>query len=214
MAQIRIGIAEDIPRLAVALKEKVELDPSIQVSVIRSNGKELLDALEGGTQVDLVLMDIRMPVMDGIEATKRIRGLWPSLPVVMCTVFDDEAYILDAILAGATGYLLKDTPPAKIHAAIREALEGGAPMSPLVAGKALQLIRKTELQPKSVPDQYNLTTREREILDLLAEGQSYQQVADKLFISYGTVRKHVENTYRKLEVHGKVEAIRKITDGQ
>ena len=212
---LRIGITEDIKRLADALKEKVELDPNISVIWMCPNGQEALKILEADAEVDLILMDIRMPVMDGIEATREISGRWPQIPIVMSTVFDDEEYILQAILAGAQGYLLKDTQPLKIHEAIREALDGGAPMSPLIAGKALKLIRKNELESKvNIPEQYSLTTREVEILDLLVLGLVYQKIADQLFISYGTVRKHVEHIYRKLEVHGKVEAIRKVSHGK
>ncbi|MEM6271249.1 MAG: response regulator transcription factor [Bacteroidota bacterium] len=212
---ITIGIAEDIRNLAEALRDKVQLDPELSVSWLAENGEVALQRLRAGEVVDLILMDIRMPLKNGIATTRELKQNWPDVAVVMSTVFDDEDHILEAILAGAEGYLMKDTPPARIHAAVREALSGGAPMSPLIAGKALQLIRKNDAAPKtSVPEQYNLTPREREILDLLIDGLSYQKIADQLFISYGTVRKHVENIYRKLEVHGKVEAIHKVSGGQ
>lgn len=211
---IRIGIAEDNPRMAEALRAKVELVPEYKVLWMAPDGKEALRQLEEGNAVDLILMDIRMPNMNGIEATGLVQQQYPEIAVVMSTVFDDEDHLLGAILAGATGYLMKDTAPGAIHAAIQQALEGGAPMSPLIAGKALQLIRNQETPGKpEAPDRYQLTPREKEILALLADGDSYQKIADRLFISYGTVRKHVEHIYRKMEVHGKVEAIRKLNQG-
>jgi len=211
---LRIAITEDQPRLADALREKVELDPECSVVWIAPNGQAAIDQLEAQGPVDLLLMDIRMPVMDGIAATRAIVPRWPEVPIVMATVMDDADHILQAILAGARGYLIKDTPPRQIHRAIREALAGGAPMSPLIATKALALIRGNQQAPKTtIPEEYNLTPRETEILQLLVEGLTYQQIADQLFISYGTVRKHVEHIYRKLEVHGKMEAIRKINHG-
>lgn len=210
---LQIAITEDIKNLALALKARIELHPEMRVIWMRGNGREAVQALEAGEIPDVIMMDIRMPVMDGIEATTLISGKWPDIPIIMCTVFDDEEYILQAILAGAKGYLMKDAPPDKIHASVQEALAGGAPMSPLIAAKALKLIRGNQAAPTtSVPEEYNLTARETEILDLLVEGETYQQIADRLFISYGTVRKHVENIYRKLEVHGKVEAIRKVNE--
>lgn len=212
---LRIVIAEDKPRLAEVLRSKVELDPESVVDWIAPNGRIALEKLEAGGPADLMLMDIQMPVMNGIEATSIIAQRWPEMPIVMATVMDDADHILQAILAGATGYLIKDTPPRQIHRAIREALEGGSPMSPLIATKALALIRRNQEAPKTnIPAEYKLTTREAEILQLLVDGLTYQKIADQLFISYGTVRKHVEHIYRKLEVHGKMEAIRKVRDGK
>ena len=212
---LRIAITEDQARLAEALRAKVELDPNCKVVWIAPNGQVAVEMLDKEGPVDLLLMDIRMPVMDGIKATEAISQQYPELPIVMATVMDDADHILQAILAGARGYLIKDTPPRQIHQAIQEALQGGAPMSPLIASKALALIRGNREAPKTnIPEEYNLTPREAEILDLLVQGLTYQQIADRLFISYGTVRKHVEHIYRKLEVHGKMEAIRKINYGK
>ncbi len=186
---IQIGIVDDIPGLAEALKTKAELNPRYQVRWVALHGKAAIEQLEATGPVDLLLMDIQMPVMNGIEATSHISQRWPQIPIVMATVMDDADNILNAILAGATGYLLKDTPPREIHRALEEALEGGAPMSPLIATKALALIRRNQQAPTSrVAEEHDLTPREKEILELLVEGLTYQKIADRLFISYGTVR--------------------------
>jgi DNA-binding NarL/FixJ family response regulator len=159
-------------------------------------------------------MDINMPEMNGIEATAFITNRWPNIKIIMSTVFDDEQNLFNAIMAGASGYLLKDEPPQKIHRSIYEALEGGAPMSPLIAKKALSMIKTgvPEESKKEIID-YGLTDREIEVLEHLSKGLSYEQIADNLFISYGTVRKHVENTYRKLKVNNRIEAIDKAKKG-
>ncbi len=129
----------------------------------------------------LLLMDLNMPVMDGIEATRRISQAFPGIRVIVLTVFEETEKIFESILAGATGYLLKDAKPGQIAGALEEAMEGGAPMSPVIAMKSLELI---------------------------AKGETYQQMADKIFVSPKTVRKHIENIYRKMQVHNKVQAIR------
>lgn len=208
---IRIAIAEDIPQLADALKQKVLLGTEFEVKVTAPNGKELINELQKNHNVDLILMDINMPEMNGIETTQKVSTRWPHIKIVMSTVFDDEFYIFDAIMAGADGYLMKDEPPAKIHKAIYEAMEGGAPMSKEIAKKSLNLIRNGKpKQEKNIAEEYNLSPREIEVLEHLSKGISYEQVADNLYISYGTVRKHVENCYRKLRVHSKLEAIDKL----
>lgn len=210
---ISIAIAEDISKLADIMKQKLELAPEFKVQLIASNGKELVKALFQNHNVDVILMDINMPEMNGIEATEFINERWPGIKIVMCTVFDDEQNIFDAIMNGATGYLLKDEPPAMIHKAIYEAMEGGAPMSPLVARKAMKLIRNGGTTKREIELEATLTERESEILEHLSKGLSYDQIAGNLFISYGTVRKHVENIYRKLKVHSKIEAIERARKG-
>ena len=207
---IKIGIVEDIKPLGEALKEKVELATEFSVVFIAANGKDAVAKVDD-MAVDVLLMDINMPVMDGIEATKLIAEKWPEVKIVMCTVFSDEQNLFNAIMAGAIGYLLKDEPPNKIHKSIYEAMEGGVPMSAEMARKSLKLVKKTSQKPdKSLKEEYKLTSREIEVLECVSRGKSYEQVADKLYISYGTVRKHVENCYKKLRVHSKLEAFNKL----
>lgn len=206
---IRILIAEDNSRLARTLIDKLNLfDDQLSVRGWESHGKALLQHLEVDAHVDLILMDIQMPVLDGIETTRVVKQKYPQIKVIMSTVFDEENYILEAIMAGANGYLLKDERPDKLMEAITEVMDGGAPMSGSVARKALNLIRygAREETAESAVD-FNLTKREIEILEQLATGLNYNQIAENLFISPGTVRKHIENIYQKLHVHNKVEAV-------
>jgi len=206
---INLAITEDISKIAEALKEKVELSPDFQVNFMAKNGKEIVKHLQKNKHIDIIIMDINMPEMNGIEATQIISNSYPKIKIIMSTVFDDEQNIFDAIMAGASGYLLKDEPPAKIHKSIYEALEGGAPMSAIIARKSLLLIKKYTNKPQLIAEDFKLTKRELEILEFVSKGLTYDQISDQLFISYGTVRKHVENIYRKMKVHNKIEAIEK-----
>ncbi|MDX1651608.1 MAG: response regulator transcription factor [Brumimicrobium sp.] len=205
---IKIIIAEDISKLALAMKEKIEFGVEFKVTGISSNGKELIERLEQNHAVDVVIIDINMPEMNGIEATNIVTSRWPNIKVIMSTIFDDEQNIFDAIMAGASGYILKDEPPEKVHRSIYEAIEGGAPMSAMIAKKALSLLRNSKLQQEN-SDDYKLTKRELEVLEQIAKGLSYDQISNNLFISYGTAKKHVENIYAKMKVHNKIEAIEK-----
>ncbi len=207
---IRVAIAEDIERLAQALKNKIELLPDFTVSFIASDGRDLLKKLHHNHNIDVIFMDINMPVMNGIEATEKVSQRWPQIKVVVSSVYDDEENIFNTILAGAMGYLLKDERPEEIHRAIYHVLDGGVPMSATIARKALHLIKHGRPDTRKKID-YGLTARETEILQHLSQGLSYDQIAGNLFISNGTVRKHVENIYRKLQVNNKVEAIKKIS---
>ena len=211
---IQVAIVEDISRIAETLKAKIALSTDFAVKHISQNGEIIIQKLEENHNVDVIIMDINMPQMNGIDATRIISHRWPQIKIVMSSVFDDEQNLFDAMLAGASGYLLKDEPPQKIHRAIFEALEGGMPMSAMIAKKALQLIRRSA-PAQNVADtiDYQLTERETEVLEQLSKGLSYEQIADNLFISYGTVRKHVENIYRKLGVNNRTGAIDKAQKG-
>lgn len=211
---IQVAIVEDISRIAETLKAKIALSTDFAVKHISQNGEIIIQKLEENHNVDVIIMDINMPQMNGIDATRIISHRWPQIKIVMSSVFDDEQNLFDAMLAGASGYLLKDEPPQKIHRAIFEALEGGMPMSAMIAKKALQLIRRSA-PSQNVADtvDYQLTERETEVLEQLSKGLSYEQIADNLFISYGTVRKHVENIYRKLGVNNRTGAIDKAQKG-
>lgn len=150
---------------------------------------------------DVVLMDIGLPGISGIEAIKKIKEKYPNLDVLVLTIHENDEYVFDALCAGATGYLTKDIPPTKILDGIQEVYEGGAPMSSQIAR---MVIGSFKINP--APD---LTNRETEVLTELCNGSSYKMIADKLFISEETVRKHIKNIYKKLEVHSKSEAVAK-----
>lgn len=204
---IRIALAEDNDYLARTLEEKVELFDDLNLKFRAENGERMVELIPDHQPIDVILMDIQMPVMDGIEATEKIKQLFPQIKIIMVTVFDDEENIFKAIQAGADGYLLKDESAKKMHEGIHEIMNGGAPMSASIALKALRLLRNPIEQTTEEKKEYSLTNREVEILEQLSKGLNYGEIATNLFISQGTVRKHVENTYRKLQVHNKMEAV-------
>jgi DNA-binding NarL/FixJ family response regulator len=156
-------------------------------------------------KADLVVMDIDMPGIGGVEGVRKIKNSNPQVKVVMHTMFDDDNRIFDSICAGADGYLLKNTSPLQLVTALQEVMQGGAPMSPFVAQKVFHHFR----QVKSDSEQFNLTKREKEILDLLVKGNSYKMIADKSFVSIDTVKKHLQNIYHKLHVNCGTEAVAK-----
>lgn len=205
---IRLAIAEDHPFLAKSIKDKCSFFDDITCKFIADDGKDLLDKLEKDHLVDVILMDIQMPHMDCIEATEIVKRKYPHIRVIMLTVFDDEDRIFSAIKAGADGYLLKDENAETIHSGILDIMNGGAPMSPAIALKSLKLLRSANIDRDTEMEmEYTLTTREVSVLEQLSKGLKYQEIADNLCISNNTVRKHIENTYRKLHVRNKVEAI-------
>ncbi len=207
---IRIGIVDDNALLLQQLAQNLALFEEVKVVLTASNGADALQQLEQCTPMpQLLLMDIEMPVLDGIEATRVITAN-AGIKILMLTVFDSDDKIFEAIKAGASGYLLKDSKPHKIVSAIEDVMEGGAALSPNIASKTLALLRRSaETATHPTTEDYNLSPREAELLQLLVQGMTYQQIADRLFISHGTVRKHVENIYSKLHIHSKVEAVQK-----
>ena len=161
------------------------------------------------SQPDVVLMDIEMNGINGIEATKKIKQDYPGIKILIQTVFEEDEKIFAAICAGASGYLLKKTSPAKLIEATREVYEGGAPMSPGIATKVLQLFQKFLPPQNEIPNSEspNLSKREKEILLLMMEGDNYHAIAEKCFLSYETVRTHVRSIYKKLHVASVNQAI-------
>ncbi len=156
-------------------------------------------------EADLVVMDIDMPGIGGVEGVKRIKNVSPEVKIVMHTMFDDDNRIFDSICAGADGYLLKNTSPLQLISALQDVMIGGAPMSPFVAQKVFQHFRKVN----AVNEEFNLTAREKEMLELLVKGNSYKMIADKSEITIDTVKKHLQNIYHKLHVSCGTEAVAK-----
>ncbi|MDY0082597.1 MAG: response regulator transcription factor [Ignavibacteriaceae bacterium] len=211
--KIKVAIAEDNDFLAKSLIEKLTLFPEKFSMVFRAkNGLEMVDYLAASNLPDVILMDIEMPVMNGINATAQINEKFSDIKIIMLTVFDDEDKIFKAIKSGASGYLLKDESVEKIVESIDMVLNGGAPMSATIASKTLKLLKQsTDIITDNSKEDFNLSKREVEVLELLKKGFDYNQIAEKLFISPFTVRKHIENIYKKLQVNNKMQAVQKAT---
>lgn len=158
--------------------------------------------------VDVVLMDIALPGINGIEGVKKALEIKEDLDVLMLTIYEDSEVVFDALCAGACGYLVKKTPPSRLLEAIKEVHEGGSPMSSQIARQVIIAFKegKDSIKDKS---SYGLSEREKEVLTLLAHGNNYQQIGDQLFISVDTVRHHIKNIYKKLHVHTQSEAVAK-----
>ena len=157
-------------------------------------------------QPGVILTDLGLPGMSGIEGIRELRARYPDIPILALTVYDDDDRIFDALCAGASGYLLKNTPPARLLECLREAAAGGAPMSPEVARRVVRLFREFRPPEKA---SYRLTQQESELLKLLVEGHHYKTAADQMGVSVNTVAFHLKNIYSKLQVHSKTEAVAK-----
>jgi DNA-binding NarL/FixJ family response regulator len=158
--------------------------------------------------INVVLMDIALPGMNGIEGVKNAIKIKSDIDILMLTIYEDSERVFDALCAGACGYLVKKTPPSKLLDAIKEVYEGGSPMSSQIARQVITAFKETK-GPKDEDKEFNLSAREKEVLNLLASGNNYQQIADQLFISVDTVRHHIKNIYKKLHVHSQSEAVAK-----
>ncbi len=209
--KLRIAIAEDNHFLAKAIREKLSFFEDISVKFIAKNGAELIGKLAEDQRVDVILMDIQMPEMDGIKATEIIKNQHPQIKIIMLTVYDDDEYIFKSIKAGANGYLLKEIEAQKLYNSILEVINDGAPMTPSIALKTLNLLRNPTFESTQQEDleEIKLSKRETEILIQLSKGLNYNAIAENLIISPSTVRKHIENIYKKLQVHNKMEAVLK-----
>ncbi len=208
--KINLALAEDNLFLRESIARNIRLFDDLNLKVIAKNGEDLIKQIHKNTNVDIILMDIEMPVKDGIEATKAIKKLYPQIKIVMITVFDDEKNIYYALKAGADGYLLKDISPEILHKSIVNAYRNQLSFSEEIVLKSIDLLRKADLSNFAAQSpEIQLTKREQEVLTHLSQGLSYMHISQNLYISEGTVRKHIENIYKKLGVHNKVEAIQK-----
>jgi DNA-binding NarL/FixJ family response regulator len=199
-------IIEDNELLRDSLKEAINKSSSIRCERTFSSGETALDIIEKEELVpDIILLDIGLPGMNGIEMIPELRKLTPSSKIIIITVHDDDENVFNAICAGASGYLLKDLSSDKIVTSINEVMNGGAPMNSHIAKKVLNMFRDQNIKS----DGYDLSEREKEILSLLVDGLSKKQIADKIFLSHHTVDSHLRNIYAKLEVHSRSSAISK-----
>lgn len=207
---LKIAIVDDNTFLINAIKEKLSFFDDVSVKHTSLNGSDLLTKLQEKHNLDIILMDIEMPVLNGIETTQIVKQKYPHIKIIMLTAFDNDEHIFNAIKAGADGYLLKEINPKDLYEGIRETLNGGAAMNPSIAMKTLKLLRNPiDIQNPRDQQEISLSTREVEVLEQLSKGLSYTVIADHLFLSPSTVRKHIENIYKKLQVHSKIEAVQK-----
>jgi len=200
---IAVAIVEDNPEIRRNLSRYIDGAPGFRCACACASGEEALRLIPQ-TPPDVVLMDIQMPGMSGIACTASLKKLLPSVPVMMLTVYEDNDAIFNALKAGASGYLLKRSAPAKLLESIKELHRGGAPMTSEIARRVIESFYKAK--PESHP-QDKLTAREEEILECLAKGFVTKEIADKLSLSYDTVRYHLKHIYDKLHVHSRTEAV-------
>jgi DNA-binding NarL/FixJ family response regulator len=201
---IRVTIFEDNKSLRNGLYQLINGSDGFTCVGAFEDCLNLINNIED-TKPDVVLMDIEMPGINGIEAVGMLREKYPALKILMQTIFEDSEKIFNSILAGASGYILKSTSPSRILDFIKETFEGGAPVSPSVATKVLKMV--VQQSPSSKLNNFNLSYREKEILSCLVKGMSYKLIADACFISIDTVRSHIRSIYEKLHVNSKGEAI-------
>lgn len=203
--ELRVTVFDDNDALRDSLFYLLSGTPGFTVAGTFSNCNNLMKDLRGAP-ADVVLMDIDMPGINGIEATAMIKSHFPDINVLILTSYDDSTKVFDAIQSGATGYLLKKTPPARILDAIIEVSQGGAPMNANIARKVLDFFREKK---NVAQNEYDLSQREKEVLSCLVRGDSYKMIAEACFISMGTVCTHITNIYKKLHVNSKSEAVAK-----
>ena len=204
----RVLIYEDNADLRASLSQLLSGAPGLELAGALSNCTQAEADMER-LRPDVVLMDIDMPGCTGIEGLRRIQAVTPGVNVVMLTVFEENDRVFGAICAGADGYLLKKTPPARLLDAIGEVRAGGAPMTPAIARQVLRLFPKVPRRPVADESPANLSAREQEILGLLVEGYSYKMIAADRGISIDTVRSHIKKIYEKLHVRSMTEAVSK-----
>ena len=206
---IRVFVYDDNAGRQEALKLLVGKESDMEFVGARENCNTVEEDMQRYIP-DVVLMDIDMPQVNGIEGLKRIKKSMPQVQIIMQTVFEDESKIFEAIYAGADGYFLKKTPPNKLIDGIRDVLEGGAPMTPYVAKKVLEMFQVQSTGKR--PNHFDLTPREVEILVMLTKGMSYKMIADATGLSFHTVNAHLKKIYEKLHVHSATEAVAKAFD--
>jgi DNA-binding NarL/FixJ family response regulator len=199
----KIAIIEDNAQYRTAISIILQLDEGVRLVHKLEDATEMMERLEEELP-DVVLMDIDLPFMSGIEGVWRLKKRWPDIKVIMLTVFEDDEKIFGAIRAGANGYLLKKDSPQKILSAIQSVMQGESPMNGMIAAKMLDYFQR-QGKRESQLDDYNLTSREKDILQLLIRGNSYKEIASALRISVETLNSHIKNIYRKLDVHSRSE---------
>ncbi len=208
MAEIKIVIVDDHEMVRNGLSVMLEREEDFTVIGEANNGKEAVEVV-GKLQPDVVLMDLRMPEMDGVEAMRQIRAKDDSVEFLVLTTFDSDEYIFDAIEAGAKGYLLKDTSREELFKAVRTVNRGESLIEPAVVSRVLDRLTQLSQRVARGPDHLTLSDRELEVLQLMAKGSANKQIAGDLSITESTVKTHVANIFQKLEVNHRTEAVTK-----
>lgn len=201
---IRLAIVEDDARLRQQLADLLGAAPNFKLLAAFANAEAALAELPA-LQPDIAIFDINLPRMNGVQLVARLKPLLPRTQFLMLTMYEDSEMIFDSLKAGASGYLLKRTPPGELLRALDQLHAGGSPMSPEIARQVVGFFQRAP----ATPDMESLTPREREILDQLAKGYLYKEIADRLGISLDTVRNHLRKVYEKLHVHSRTEAVLK-----
>lgn len=201
-----ILLFEDKSNMRESLKLLIESEPGFHLAAMFPNCRNASQQVLAH-RPDVILMDIDMPEVNGIEGVKQIKASSPHVQIIMLTVFEDDDKIFESIKAGADGYILKKSIPAELISAIRNAAIGGSPISPGVAGKVLQAFRGKAVKPRA--ELFELSKREQEVLELLTKGYSYKKIAATLFVSVDTIGSHIKNIYSKLQVNSASEAVAK-----
>lgn len=210
---IRIGIADDKSNNRLVIRNKLERNSSIELVLEAVNGEDFLNKMKGmeeSRRPQIVLMDLEMPLVDGVTAIATASVLYPDTRFVVLTIFDDDDKVFQAVRAGACGYILKEESSERLLEMILNLWENGAgPISPSIAYKILQLLqRPVSSKPEADANQFALSDREMEILKLQSEGFDYKEIAARLFISPNTVKKHTISIYQKLHVNSKAQALK------
>ena len=203
---INVVIIEDNNTIREGLGALINGTEGYKCVGMYSSSEKFLEQLSS-FKMDVVLMDIGLPGMNGIEALKKAKETKPDLNILMLTIYEESEVVFQALCAGACGYLVKKTPPSRLLEAIKDVYEGGSPMSSQIARQVINEFQKEK--NFAVDNEFSLSNREKEVLYQLSNGQSYQEIGDKLFISVDTVRHHIRNIYKKLHVHSQSEAVAK-----
>ncbi len=199
---IHVAIVEDDPEIRQLLQLLIDASPGFSCKLVYPDAEAALAEIPTYPP-DVVLMDIQLPGMSGVECVQKLKAVRPELDILMLTVQAEDHYIFDSLCAGATGYLLKETPPVQLLAAIEDAQKGGSPMSPAIARRVIASFHQVKTTESPLSD------RETEVLQLLCNGADYRQSADQLFVSTNTIKAHIKNIYKKLHVHSRAEAVKK-----
>lgn len=205
---IRVTIFEDYADMRAVLSNLVESSDDFCLAGAYANAMDVLSVIKK-QKPDVVLMDLQMPGLSGIEAIRLIKTHFPQVQVLVQTMFDDNERVFAAICMGASGYILKSTPAEKILESIADTYNGGSPMSPHIARKVLTMLSEQKETFQRKEEYQELSSREKEVLSYLTKGMSYKMIADACAISYGTVNSHLKKVYEKLHVHSATEAVQK-----